>query len=104
MNYIIVRNSSFDDFINTSRAALVGQTVSAAYLEHVDQDGKDMPGGWGCLRFTGSLPNSPIFPSGVEYRYSTDADAWLAGGQQTELSDWVKTLSLYFISSQWGSL
>lgn len=104
MNYIIVNNSTFDDFLQKAKAfAALGHSFSICYVAHVTNP--PIPGGWGALRFSGELPSQPIFIApDVEYRYSPTADAWLANGATTQHSDWVKSFYAYFADARWSDL
>lgn len=106
MSYIIVNNSTFEKFFPKAKA--VAQTygpISFSYVEHAENDGKIIPGGWGCIRFTNTLSENPVFASpDVEYRYSVQQDAWLHNGEQTEYSEWIKSLFEYFLSAPWNDL
>lgn len=106
MNYIIVNNSTFDEFFQMAQA--VAQTagpISISYVEHADADGQAIPGGWGCIKFTNAAPETPVFASpDVEYRYSAEQDAWLHDGAATKYSEWLKTLFQYFLSAPWWDL
>lgn len=106
MKYLIVNNSTFDEFLQKARSiAQMSGSVSIAYVEHADADGKAIPGGWGCVRFLNELPSSVVFlPPDVEYRYFVAQDAWLTNGEPTEYSEWVKTLFEYFLSASWWVL
>ena len=99
MNYIIVNNSTFDDFshkVNLIRDQ--GLTFTTSYVEKVDKP-ETATGGWGCLRFVEVLPSQKIFFSpDLEYRYSVEQKTWLADGNTTINSDWVEALHQYFVT------
>jgi len=106
VKYLIVNNTTFDAFYQTAQsAAQAAGPLSISYVERADADGKDIPGGWGCIRFQNAMPGSALFNApDVEYRYSEEQDAWLADGATTQYSEWIKTLFQYFLSALWWDL
>jgi hypothetical protein len=99
VNYIIVNNSTFDDF--THKVSLIraqGLTFTTDYVEKVEKP-VTATGGWGCLRFIEALPTQQLFFSpDLEYRYSIAQQMWLADGKKTINSDWVEALHQYFVT------
>ena len=50
MKYLIVNNTTFDAFYQTAQSvAQASGPLSISYVERADADGKDIPGGWGCI-------------------------------------------------------
>jgi len=99
MKYVIVNNSTWDEFYNIVKALQSkGYVFTFSYVEHA-KDHEEIPGGWGCVRFADILPSEILFPSpDVEYRYSKEKDAWLVDGVFGPYSEWVKTLHAYFVT------
>lgn len=108
MTDIIVNTADRDPhaFLAAAQAIRAARgSLEFQFVQRADDGSKEFPGGWGCVRFPGGLPNDPVFQSpDIEYRYSETDDTWLANGERTDCSDWLKTLHGYFVSSSWGSL
>lgn len=99
MKYIIVNNSTFDDFSHkVSLIRAQGMTFTTDYVEKILTP-PDITGGWGCLRFADTLPSQKLFVSpDLEYRFSQEQNAWVVDGKKTPNSDWVVALYNYFVT------
>lgn len=105
MNYIIVNNSTLEEFTGRAKYWLTnGLLFTIDYVEHVEDPEIVVPGGWGCFRFSSPLPSSVLFDMpDVEYRYSEEQNAWLANGQLTPYSHIAEGLHTYFVSREGSS-
>lgn len=96
MNYIIVNNFNVEEFYRKTQEWFAkGVLFTQDYVATVG----DAPGGWFGLKFTTPLPERTLFDlPDIEYRYSSDLDAWTVDGAVTPYSETVASLYNYFVS------
>lgn len=98
MYYVLTNCQDIESFgidISAFRETLVPFTFD--YI--VECSDAPVSGGWGCARFEFPAPTSTIFRSpNVEYRYSAESGKWQVNGVDSDISNFVEGLHLYFVT------